>query len=368
MEGWLRRRGRRGVAVDCIGHRSQGHMGRATTGSTRGWGSAFPGTLALLLFAALIAAPPALAQNSDVTLDFEFPPGFEGTNVPANIDDGHEEEIVFQQDFLATESSLLGGREESPETEAAGDQVTTAAGAVSFGINATLTEDFQIFTFPFSYRLTPDLKVGLAVPILHRKGDDGEVYGLGDSSSSIGFRWGNPLQVLGITTAFLKAPTGNPGMEDSGEFLPLGSGSWDFALYQTFIKRFGQWRGEITAGYRWNTSADFRADVDFDDTNEKIELENGDVLNVIVGADREVPAVPGLVASLKVDTRRIQEADLSINDTAQPTPDATTVIDVLPGVKYFIGPGMPLHLGLRIPVNGGGDRKPALDLGIMRTF
>jgi hypothetical protein len=78
--------------------------------------------------------------------------------------------------------------------------------------------------------------------------------------------------------------------------------------------------------------------------------------------------VPGLVASLKVDTRRIQEADLSINDTAQPTPDATTVIDVLPGVKYFIGPGMPLHLGLRIPVNGGGDRKPALDLGIMRTF
>jgi hypothetical protein len=358
MEGGLRRRCRREAGVDRAGRRSWWRTGCGSR----------VGALSLLVVAVWLVAAPASAQNSDVTLDFQFPPDFEGTNVPANVDDGHEEAIVFQQDFLTTESTTLGGREESPEVEAAGEQVTTAAGAFSFGFDATMTEDFQIFTFPFSYRITPDVKVGLAVPVLRRKGHDGDVYGLGDSSASIGYRWGNPLKVLGITTAFLKGPSGNPGRETHHEFLPLGTGSWDFALYQTFIKRFGQWRGELTAGYRWNTSAEFRADVDFDGTNEKIELENGDVINVIVGADREVPAVPGLVASLRIDTRRIQEADLAINDTSQPTPNATTAVDLLPGVKYFLGPGMPLYLGVRLPVNGGGDRKPALDLSIMRTF
>jgi hypothetical protein len=324
--------------------------------------------VALLLVATLLAAKPASAQNADVTLDFQFPPDFEGTNVPANVDDTNEEAIVFQEDFITTESTFLGGREESPSVEMAGQQVTTAAGAMSFGFDATITEDFQIFTFPFSYHLNPDMKVGLAVPILHRKGDDGEVYGLGDSSASFAFRWGNPLKVLGITTAFLKAPSGDPGKEDSGEFLPLGTGSWDVALYQTFIKRFGFWRGELTVGYRWDTSADFHADVDFDGTNEKIELENGDVFNVIVGADREITAVPGLIGSLKVDVRRIQEADLSINGTAQPTPGSKTIVDLLPGIKYFIAPGMPLHLGLRLPLNNTGDRNPAIDFGILRTF
>lgn len=346
MEGGRARRWRRGVGVTMHG---------ATA-------------LAFLLLAGWLGAVPASAQSSDVTLDFQFPPDFEGTNVPANVDDTKEEQILFQQDFITTESTTLGSREESPAVEEAGQPVTTAANAVSFGVDATITQDLQLFVFPFTYRLTPDVKLGLAVPAVHRKGDHGEVYGLGDVSASLGYRWGSPLKVLGITTAFLKAPSGDPGKEDSGEFLPLGTGSWDVALYQTFIKRFGFWRGEFTAGYRWNNSADFHADVDFDGTNETIKLENGDVFNVIVGADREITAVPGLIGSLKVDVRRLQDADLSINGTAQPTPGSKTIVDLLPGIKYFIAPGMPLHLGLRLPLNNTGDRNPAIDFGILRTF
>jgi hypothetical protein len=367
MEGGLARWCRRAGRVEGTGAR--GLESREGSARRRGRPAmAWMSGLALALVAGVLAASPASAQTSDVTLDFQFPPDFEGTNVPANVDDTKEEEILFQQDFITTESTTLGSREESPAVEESGQPVTTAANAVSFGIDATVTKDLQLFVFPFSYRITPDVKLGLAVPAVHRKGDDGEVYGLGDVSASLGFRWGSPLKVLGITTAFLKAPTGNPGEEDSGEFLPLGTGSWDVALYQTFIKRFGFWRGELTAGYRWNTSADFHADVDFDGTNETIELENGDVVNVILGADREITAVPGLIGSLKVDVRRIQEADLAINDTTQPTPGSKTIVDVLPGIKYFIAPGMPLHLGLRLPLNNTGDRNPAIDFGILRTF
>jgi hypothetical protein len=334
----------------------------------RGLAKVWLGALALAMSAVLVPPMTASAQDADVVLDFDFPPDFEGSNVPANLDDGQQEEILYQQDFITTGSTIVGSREESPAVEEAGERVNTAGGAFSFGLDATFTKDLQLFTFPANYRFSPNVNLGLAVPAVHRKGDDGEVYGLGDVSASFGVRWGSPLKVLGLTTVFLKAPTGNPGKEDSGEFLPLGSGSWDFAFYQTFIKRFGQWRGELTAGYRWNTSADFRADVDFDDTNETVDLEYGDVVNVIVGADREIPAVSGLVGSLKIDVRRIQEADLAIDDTSQPTPGAETVIDILPGVKYFIAPGMPLRLGLRLPVNNTGDRNPALDFGILRTF
>ena len=96
MEGGRARRWRRGVGVTMHG---------ATA-------------LAFLLLAGWLGAVPASAQSSDVTLDFQFPPDFEGTNVPANVDDTKEEQILFQQDFITTESTTLGSREESPAVEA----------------------------------------------------------------------------------------------------------------------------------------------------------------------------------------------------------------------------------------------------------
>jgi len=313
-----------------------------------------------------------------VELVFQLPPGFNSENLPANVDDTQQEGIVLGSDYLAVESSTLGSREESPAPEApteagvskeeggakkgGGAKTTAPLHNASISFDTTVTEDFQIFAIPIGYHPRPNMKVSLSLPFVRRTGSDGEVLGVGDLSASFGVRWGSPLTVLGITTLFVKAPTGQPDAEDAGEFLPTGSGSWDYALYQTFIKRFGRSRGELTVGYRVNTEADFDAG------GADIRLENGDVANLIVGVDREVRAVSGLVANLRMDTRYIQETKLAVNGVEQKTPGDFVVVDLLPGVKYFLGAGTAFRLGLRLPVNDIHDRGPALDFGVVQRF
>jgi len=309
--------------------------------------------------------------GGQVELLFQLPPGFSSDNLPANVDESQEEGIVLGNDYLAVEATTLGTRQERPaapaepgaaKNEGQEGNVTAPSHNASIGIDTTVSEDFQFFTIPIGYRPRPDLNVSLALPFLRRTGSEGEVMGLGDLSASLGVRWGSPLKLLGITTLFVKAPTGRPDAEDAGEFLPTGSGSWDYALYQTFIKRFGRSRGELTVGYRVNTAADFDAG------GADIRLENGDVVNLIVGVDREVSAISGLVGTLRVDTRYIQETDLSVNGVDQTTPGDLLVVDVLPEMKYFLGPGLAFRLGLRLPVNNIHDRGPALDFGVVQRF
>jgi len=301
----------------------------------------------------LALAIPARAAGVDVLFTL---PNFTADNVPALVDDTQQAEIVYQNDFLATETTTLGSREVSPEAEKKRDAIK---GAV--GLDVTLLQDLQFFTLPLSYRFTPNIKVGLALPFIRRVGNDGEVLGIGDMSASVGFRWGSPLKVLGITTAFLKTPTGDPEKQDAGEFLPTGSGSWDVALYQTFVKRFDRWRGDVTLGYRFNNEGDFQMD------GSDVTLENGDVVNLIVGLDRELP-VTGLVAAVKVDVRWIGAPDLTIDGVAQDVGNDLTVVDLLPGVHYFVAAGTGIHLGLRLPLNDTGNRDPALDLSVVKTF
>jgi len=366
MGRWRQRRSRRAVSID--------QAGRGRRGVRRD-GDAFRSGLIVvwvLLCALGSITPAAWAQsNTEVTLDFQFPPGFEGASPPANIENTASD-ILVNGTGITTASLSAGSREESPDTEAQGDQVVTAAGAFAIGFDATVTKNLEFFNLPFVYRPIHSLPFGLAVPLVHRSGSD--AYGVGDISASVGYRWGTPLKVLGITTGFIKAPTGDVDRRDSGHFLPLGSGSWDFALYQTLIKRFGYSRGELTIGYRLNTAADFDADVNFDGTDDHVDLQYGNVVNVIVGVDREIPAVAGLIGSLQIDSRWIEETDLTVRDgvtdTKVPTrtPGAVILVDVVPRVKYFVAAGTPVTLGLRIPVTHTRARDIAFDFGVHYVF
>ena len=291
-----------------------------------------------------------------VTVVFNLPGG---SNLPGNVDDGEQDEIVYQDDYITTSSVDLGTSSEKKEAQ---QPPSGLANRLSLGVDATLIEDQQFFVLPAGYRITPNVKLGVAVPFIRRQGKDGDTFGIGDVTASLGYRWGNPLKVLGITTAFVKAPTGDPDKEDHGEFLSTGTGSWDYALYQTFIRRFDRWRGDLTVGYRLNTESDF--DVDGSD----VKLENGDVINLILGAEREIDPVPGLIGYLKVDVRRIGDAKLTIDGTAQDAADAFTTVDLLPGAKYFLQAGTAVRVGLRIPVNDMDARDPALDFQFVQTF
>jgi len=62
----------------------------------------------------LALAIPVRAAGVDVLFTL---PNFTADNVPALVDDTQQAEIVYQDDFLATETTSLGSREASPEAE-----------------------------------------------------------------------------------------------------------------------------------------------------------------------------------------------------------------------------------------------------------
>ncbi len=333
------------------------------------WGRGGVGRAGGALFAALLLASPVAAQQTgDVLLDFQFPPELSQENLPATLDTGAQEEILYQDDYITTQSTTLGSREAWEGAGGTEGGVAPAPGGLELGFDATFTSGLQIYTFPMAYRPRPGVKLLAAVPLVRRVGREGEVEDLGDITTSLSWRWGSPLTLLGITTAIVKAPTGEPNSRDEGEFLPTGTGSWDYALYQTFVRRLGRWRLDLTAGYRLNTRAEFNADVVSGGGSERIELRNGNVVNLILGLDREVPAVAGLVAGLKLDARHIASSTLIVDGVGQSTPGAFTTIDLLPVLQWFVGPGTPLRLGLRIPVNHTENRDIALDLGLTHAF
>jgi len=323
----------------------------------------------LFLIGGLVPPGVAAAQTGNVLLDFQFPPELSQQNLPANVDPAQQQQILYQGDYVTTQSTTLGSREAwEGATGVEGGAVATRSVGLELGFDATFTSGLSLYTVPVAYRLRSGIKLLAAVPLVRRVGKEGEVEDLGDITTSVSWRWGSPLSLLGVTTAIVKAPTGEPNSRDEGEFLPTGTGSWDYAIYQTFVRRLGRWRVDLTAGYRLNTRADFDADVVDGGGSERIELRNGNAANLIIGVDREVPQVAGLVAGLKADVRTIASTTLTVDDAAQSTPGAFTAIDLVPTLQWFVGPGTPLRLGLRIPVNHRDNRDIAFDLGLTRAF
>jgi len=312
---------------------------------------------------------PAAAQTGNVLLDFQFPPELSQQNLPATIDSAAQEQILYPGDYITTQSTTFGSREAwEGAAGVEGDTVATRSAGLELGFDATFTSGLSLYTVPVAYRLGSGIKLLVAVPLVRRVGKQGDVEDLGDITTSVSWRWGSPLTLLGVTTAIVKAPTGEANSRDGGEFLPTGTGSWDYALYQSLVRRIGRWRAELTVGYRLNTRAHFDADVVAGGERERIKLRYGNAANLIVGVDREVPQVAGLVAGLKADVRTIASTTLTVDGAAQSTPGAFTAIDLLPTLQWFVGPGTPLRLGLRIPVNHRDNRDIAFDLGLTRAF
>ena len=98
--------------VSRIRRRAQFRRQWPASGRSKGtrWRWALPVGLLLLLpgFPEVVHAQ----QGGTVELVFELPPGFSPDNLPANLDDTQQEEIVLGSDYLATASVLLGSLDE----------------------------------------------------------------------------------------------------------------------------------------------------------------------------------------------------------------------------------------------------------------
>jgi len=276
-------------------------------------------------------------------------------------------------DSMANESTNVG-------TSRGRGGMAAQVGKAEIGFETTVNEDLQIYTFPISYHILPYLKAGVVVPWVARhheidrpdnpmrNGERANVSGFGDTLLTLGVRHGDPHHLLGITTFILKTPTGDPEAADGDEWVPLGSGSWDFAVYQTLIRRVGDWRGEVTGGYRYNTTGRFNADLTHNGKKEDVTLTLGDVATLLVGVDHDIPGLSAWIGFFKVDTRYVQEADLTINGERQATPSAQTFVDLLPGVKYFFRAGTAVQISLRLPVRETEGRNPILDFTAAYIF
>ena len=112
------------------------------------------------------------------------------TSQPGNVDDSEQDQIIYQDDYVTTESVDSGTQQQKQEDKA----VSALAERLSIGIDTTIIEDQQLIAIPFGYRIAPNLKVGAAIPFVRRTGNDGSTFGIGDVSASLGYRWGSPLR------------------------------------------------------------------------------------------------------------------------------------------------------------------------------
>jgi len=62
----------------------------------------------LLLIGGLVHPGAAAAQTGNVLLDFQFPPELSQRNLPAIIDSGAQQQVLYQDDYITTQSTTLG--------------------------------------------------------------------------------------------------------------------------------------------------------------------------------------------------------------------------------------------------------------------
>lgn len=335
-----------------VAQRSSGFGCGGWLGRTMGW----------LTLAALFCIPTAAPAN------------------PPMVDEDRLGPASLTTDNIATEAAHLGTRKVAP-----GDDLPMG----SVAVESTVSRDLQVYAVPLTFRPLDEIQVTLTVPwvAVHHEIDlpgdplqDGDVAntsGLGDPTLSLGYLWTAASHLHAITTAFVKAPIGDPEATDGDAWLPVGTKSWDFALYQTFLHDLTERaRLEVTAGYRLNTTGRFDADVDYDGREEDITLTRGDVVNILVGVDDAWGSEQQAVGYLKLDFRYVMEADLKADGESLDGPDSKRLFDVLAGVSYFFdgdddaewNDGLALRIGARVPITNREPNDLALDLNVSKAF
>ena len=235
-------------------------------------------------------------------------------------------------------------------------------GTIEAGFQSLYSPHVQIYNIPLSYAFTDNLKMELSVPYVNKKlngeytGKELSANGLGDVSVGAKYRYGDIRKIQGMTSFYLKLPTGeNKQFKDGQEQLALGTGSYDFTINQNVTGFFGNVMVIANVGYTFNTKSDYTEINDWG-ANVKYENRAGNVFYYLAGAEYYTP-VRRLVVYMNMAGIIMDRSHISETYSGWPSlnrdedkKDSLQTLDIIAGVKYMLTENTGLRLGFVAPL------------------
>ncbi len=238
------------------------------------------------------------------------------------------------------------------------------------GADIVYSSHSKIITLPLSYYLVTDNKTMYAfrimVPYVMRKfafkfDTSQEFSGAGLGDITIGVDMNSKIGEMPIfLQLMIKTPTGkvdNESKENEYTYIPLGTGTWDFALSAGFVKYFDSIAVKGKLGYRLNGT--------YENTTEfvKQEFDFGNMFTAVAGIGANVSDnFYGQLTMLFVSNKAVAVSNtvLATDTTTSLEANGTgiTVLDICPQIDYSIN-GFVFSAGIVVPLySAWGEPEP----------
>jgi hypothetical protein len=260
----------------------------------------------------------------------------------------------------ATSSTTAVAQPTETAPGAAPQQSVKSSPKIGIGIDTLSSDKLKIYTIPLSYTINHKFSVQANLPIVTATIDDitgtsSNNTGIGDVNFTLKHFMGDEDEAAAfftlLTTKFASGDA-NKG---------LGTGTYDIALTEKVIKRFGAFRGSLMAGIiqPLNTPTILGSQVEY-----------GTTLSYMASVEHTV-ILPNLW--LGVRTEGFHSFETKIDRIAQG--NALTTLDVAPQLRYFFKRQGSVSLGVNIPVytsyalaGGSNTRDVSVSFGISMMF
>ena len=267
-------------------------------------------------------------------------------------------ELGTAQNASSTTTAVAQPTETAPGV--APQQTVKSSPKIGVGIDTLSSDRLKIYTIPLSYTINHNFSVQANLPIVTATIDDPAGTsttntGIGDVNFTLKHFMGDEDEAAAfftlLTTKFAS------GDADKG----LGTGTYDIALTEKVIKRFGAFRGSLMAGIiqPLNTPTIL---------NSKVEY--GTTLSYMASLEHPV-ILPNLWFGVR--TEGFHSFETKIDRIAQG--NALTTLDVAPQLRYFYKRQGSVNLGVNIPVYtdyalaGGTNRRDvSVSFGLSMMF
>jgi hypothetical protein len=237
-------------------------------------------------------------------------------------------------DTTRTPDSSVGVAQPVETTPSATPQQAPAAAKSSpklgIGVDALWSPDLKIYTVPVSYTINRNFSIQLNLPVVTAKFNGETNTGIGDVALSLKHRIGSEntsVALFSILTAKFAS-----GDADKG----LGTGSYDVALTEKIIKKFGGFRCTLMAGF---------TQVLNDPTILGNKVEYGTTIAYMAAVEHTI-GHPDLWLGVRAEGQHGFEN--KINGIA--LGDAHTTLDVAPELRFYYKRYTSINLGVNVPV------------------
>lgn len=315
----------------------------------------------------MAAFAPDLTHAASATVNFNFgvqtPTAVVVTpSNPATIATTESPVYSTVQTTTELDNSILEfPASETPSSSAQSQPGTVAVTPqIGIGFDAVMSDRLKTYTIPVSYLFSRTLGIQATLPIVTAKtdrvgGGTRTETGVGDFSLTVKHRFGSERAAAAFFTLLTaKFATGSA---DKG----LGTGTYDIALTEKVIKRFGEYRGTLMAGITQPLNKP---------TILGSEVEYGTTLSYMAAVEHTIG-----FSDLWFGVRAAGMHAFQTKIDGLRQGNSLTTLDISPEFSYYFKRNASINLGVIVPVitdyaldGGHNGRDVAVKFGISSMF